>query len=582
MWKLLAKTVGDRELRKLTLIFAASASIQGITLALMIPFLREFLEGGPNTLTWLWIVVGAGIVAMVVETYGMIRSYRISVYDVCDRLIIRIADRALQLPLGWFTAARQAQVASAVSREINTLSHIASIVIPAIVKQMVTPAVVVVILLFVDWRLALVMIATIPFLVLAWRYMRRANVVAQVQETEAAKVAAGRLIEFARLQPILRANGAIEHGWEPLDQALSDEDVATRHALAVKSRPATLYSTILEVSFALVIAVGMSFVMNMSLDFISYIAIAVISVRVLQPLTQSVLFGTEFHASEVALKSIDEIVCAEPLPEPIPGHGTTELPNTDVRFDNVTFGYLEGQPVIKDITFEAREGSMTAFVGPSGCGKSTLLRLVARFWDVDSGAVTIGGVDVRNIPSKTLMENISMVFQDVYLFDTTIRENVRLARPDATDEELEDAARAARLDQVLDSLPDGWDTQVGQGGLKLSGGERQRVSIARAFVKDAPILLLDEITSALDGENEAAITEVMKDLAQGRTVFVVAHRLSTIRDADQVVVLEPGLNGAPSRIAEVGTPEELTLAGGLFTDFVKASSSAGRWEIKTV
>ena len=222
---------------------------------------------------------------------------------------------------------------------------------------------------------------------------------------------------------------------------------------------------------------------------------------------------------------------------------------------------------------------MTALVGPSGCGKSTMLRLIARFWDLDSGSVQIGGADVRNIPTPTLMRNISMVFQDVYLFDTTIRENVRMARPDATDAELEAAARAARLDQVIASLPDGWDTQVGQGGLKLSGGERQRVSIARAFIKDAPILLLDEITSALDGENEAAITAVMKELTRGRTVIVVAHRLSTIRDADQVIVFGK-LDDDPTNgygIVESGTFPELADAGGPFSNFIAASTSAKRW-----
>ena len=221
---------------------------------------------------------------------------------------------------------------------------------------------------------------------------------------------------------------------------------------------------------------------------------------------------------------------------------------------------------------------MTALVGPSGAGKSTILRLAARFWDVDDGTVTIGGAPVRSMRASTIMGMTSMVFQDVYLFDTTIRENLRIARPEATDAELAEAARRARLDRVIEALPHGWDTQVGPGGLSLSGGERQRVAIARAFVKDAPILLLDEITSALDGENESAITEVVRELSEGRTVIVVAHRLSTVRQADEVVFLEPSQAGA--RVAQRGTPQELAAVPGPFREFIEASTASSRWHIR--
>ena len=233
--------------------------------------------------------------------------------------------------------------------------------------------------------------------------------------------------------------------------------------------------------------------------------------------------------------------------------------------------------MLRDVSFEAEPGTVTAIVGPSGAGKSTVLRLAARFWDVGAGAVRVGGVDVRDMASAELMAMTSMVFQDVYLFDTTIRENLRIARPDATDGELARAARRARLDTVIEALPNGWDTRVGPGGLSLSGGERQRVAIARAFIKDAPILLLDEITSALDGENESAITEIIRELSHGRTVMMVAHRLSTIRRADEVVFLEPADGGA--RIVQRGAPTELAVVPGPFRDFVEASGTASRWHL---
>lgn len=578
MLTLLGQVVGVRELRILTLLFALAAVLEGITLALMIPFLRAFLTGSETTIMWLAIVCAMGLLFLVLQSYTMVRSLRISVYDVCDALIDRIADRVLKLPLGWFNAEREAAIASAMSREINTLSHLASIILPAIINAFVVPAVMLIAVLFVDWTLAVIMLITIPPLVLVWRMMRVAATRASEIETDAAVTAAGRLIEFARLQPVLRATGVTKQGWKPLDSALDAEDIAVRNALTVKGRPAGIFALIVEIAFATVLALGLANVMGERLDAVAFLAIMVVVARMIGPLSQSVLYASEIHNSMVALEAIVGIMCAQTLPEP-DTHAVTDIPTMDVAFQNVTFGYESTNPVLADITLEADAGTVTALVGPSGAGKSTILRLVGRFWDVSAGSVTIGGVDVRDIPTEKLMALTSMVFQDVYLFDTTIRENVRMARPDATDEELELAAREARLDHVISTLPDGWDTVVGQGGLKLSGGERQRVSIARAFIKDAPILLLDEITSALDGENEAAITAVMKKLARGRTVFVVAHRLSTVRDADQIIVLQQQENGGPSRIAEAGAPHELLAEGGLYADFVEASSVAGRWTI---
>lgn len=236
--------------------------------------------------------------------------------------------------------------------------------------------------------------------------------------------------------------------------------------------------------------------------------------------------------------------------------------------------------VLNDISLVAEQGQITALVGPSGAGKSTILRLVGRFWDANSGSVKIGGADVRDIPTKDLMEMISFVFQDVYLFDMTIAENLRIAKPDASDAELESAAKRAQLDKVIEALPHGWQTNVGPAGQSLSGGERQRVAIARAFLKDAPILLLDEITSALDSENESAITKVISDLAVGRTVIVVAHRLSTIRDADKVVFLQPD-DASGARVIQAGSVDDLAAEEGPFRDFLAASNAVSNWQISS-
>lgn len=579
MWRLFGEIVGIKELRSLTIFFILNAVVEGITLILLYPFLRAFLTGQGDLTTWLIVVVVMGAACLSTGVYAEMRSYRISVYEVCDTLIDRIATHVLKLPLGWHTAERQGAVASAVSREISTLSHIASIIIPKLVTAFGIPAVMLVALVFINWKLALVMIASVPFLWLVWRWMQRRSIRASEIETRAAQIAAGRMIEFAQLQPILRATGHNAAGWQPLQEALATEDEATQESLRVKGSPVHLYTFILILTFAALFALGAHFVVGGSLDPIAFLAIMVIATRMFDPLTQTVMFSTEIHNSLVALREMHAIISAELLDEPSGETAVYELPNTDIAMENVSFGYAKDKPVLQNISFTAKTGTMTALVGASGCGKSTMLRLLARFWDVNAGRVTIGGVDVREIPTEVLMRHISMVFQDVYLFDTTIRENVKMAKPDATEEELAAAAKAARLDEVIARLPDGWDTQVGQGGLKLSGGERQRVSIARAFMKDAPILLLDEITSALDGENEAAITAVMKDLTKGRTVVVVAHRLSTIRDADQVVVLQSPAVGEAATIAQLGKPGELASQTGPYREFVEASSAAHRWRL---
>ncbi|EPH16760.1 hypothetical protein HMPREF1484_00642 [Dermabacter sp. HFH0086] len=576
MWKLMIRVVNRAELRTLVGWFAFSAVLQGITLALMIPFLRALFSRSETLGTWLVVVAILGAITVTVDTFAMYRSYRISVYEVCDTLIDRVADHVLQLPLGWFNAKREADVANATSKEINTLSHLASMVIPNLCNAFIVPLVMLVATAFIEWPLAVVMAVSILPFILTWRKMSAATTRANDMEDRTSAAAAGRLIEFARLQPVLRATGAAT-SWDPVQETLQADSEATLAGLRIKGRPAQGFNLIANVTFAVVLALGLSFVTGARLDPIAYLVIAAVSARMLLPLTKAALYASEVDNAAVALRQMGIILDAAPLAEP-DSEQAREPRGTSIEFRGVSFSYESGRPVLDDVSLTAPRGAVTALVGPSGAGKSTILRLTARFWDVDAGSVTIGGVDVREIPTTRIMELTSMVFQDTYLFDTTIRENLRIARPNATDAELEEAARKARLDRVIEALPHGWDTEVGPAGQSLSGGERQRVAIARAFIKDAPILLLDEITSALDGENESAISDVISQLSEGRTVIVVAHRLSTIDSADQVVFLEPLADGAI--VAETGTPKELSSRPGRFHDFVAAADASSRWQLR--
>ena len=577
MWKLLTRVVNAAEMRTIIAWFVASAVLQGLTLALMIPFLRALYSRSQFLTVWLIAVVVMAVSAALVETIAMHRSYRVSVFEVCDTMIDRVADHVLTLPLGWFSAEREAAVVNATSKEVNTLSHLASMVIPNLCNAFIVPLVMLGATAVVEWPLALIMAAAIVPLVLTWRLMGAATTRANEMEDRTSSAAAGRLVEFARLQPVLRATGATKTGWAPVQAALEADSASTLDGLRVKGRPGQYFNLIVNVAFALVMAMGLARVSGHRLDVVAYLAIMAVTARTLLPLTKAAMYGSEADNAKVALRAVGDILDARPLSDPEPGQ-EIEPRGTTIALNDVSFSYDAGRPVLAGVSLSAPQGRVTALVGPSGAGKSTILRLAARFWDVDDGTVTIGGAPVRSMRASTIMGMTSMVFQDVYLFDTTIRENLRIARPEATDAELAEAARRARLDRVIEALPRGWDTQVGPGGLSLSGGERQRVAIARAFVKDAPILLLDEITSALDGENESAITEVVRELSEGRTVIVVAHRLSTVRQADEVVFLEPTQAGA--RVAQRGTPQELAAVPGPFREFIEASTASSRWHIR--
>ena len=579
MWKLLTRVVNAAEMRTIIAWFVASAVLQGLTLALMIPFLRALYSRSQFLTAWLIAVVVMAVSAALVDTIAMHRSYRVSVFEVCDTMIDRVADHVLTLPLGWFSAEREAAVVNATSKEVNTLSHLASMVIPNLCNAFIVPLVMLGATAVVEWPLALIMAAAIVPLVLTWRLMGAATTRANEMEDRTSSAAAGRLVEFARLQPVLRATGATKTGWAPVQAALEADSASTLDGLRVKGRPGQYFNLIVNIAFALVMAVGLSRVSGYRLDVVGYLAIMAVTARTLLPLTKAAMYGSEADNAKVALRALGDILDARPLSDPEPGQ-EIEPRGTTISLNDVSFSYDAGRPVLAGVSLSAPQGRVTALVGPSGAGKSTILRLAARFWDVDDGTVTIGGSPVRSMRASAIMGMTSMVFQDVYLFDTTIRENLRIARPEATDAELAEAARRARLDRVIEALPHGWDTQVGPGGMSLSGGERQRVAIARAFVKDAPILLLDEITSALDGENESAITEVVRELSEGRTVIVVAHRLSTVRQADEVVFLEPTQAGA--RVAQRGTPQELAAVPGPFREFIEASTASSRWHISSL
>ena len=327
--------------------------------------------------------------------------------------------------------------------------------------------------------------------------------------------------------------------------------------------------TLLRLGIVTTILVGTALVAAGQCSLLVFFCFMLVVTRLYDPIgliLQSVAELIDMTQSLARMKAIE----GEPAQT---GELTFNPQGHDIVFDDVTFAYDDGGPVLSSVSFTAREGEVTALVGPSGSGKSTAAKLAARFWDVGEGAVTVGGVDVSGIDPETLLTDYTEVFQDVVLFNGTVMENIRLGRRDATDEEVLAAARAANCDEFVQKMPQGYATPIGENGALLSGGERQRISIARAILKDAPIVLLDEATASLDVENESAVQQALSRLLVGKTVLVIAHRMRTVMGADHVVVLAEG------RVAEDGTPAELLAAGGLFARMASLQGQAADWKL---
>ncbi len=565
---------GHSHLRGLMAAHGLAGLLQGAALGLLVPFLRAFLSGERGAAgAWLVRIVVAACASALISAAATVRSYRIGADDVCGGLIRAVGQRIQQLPLGWFDSAATGRVSAATSTSIHALSHLPSLVLPQIASMTGSAAAIAVVALWQEPRMGLAMIITLPGCAWALRRLRRAVVGEHRHHEESTRRLASRVLEFSRLQPVLRATGACRDGWGPLESDLEEDRRAAGRAMGAKGPAGIAFHTLVEAGMVLAVAVGASLLLGARVDPAVFVALSLMAVRFADPVGMLAFYVDPVHEAGVALESIGSILDAPVMDEPAPGEESVPEAPYDVVLDRVSFGYTPGREVIHGASLSFPAGGVTALVGPSGSGKSTIARLVARFWDVDAGSVSVGGVDVRSARIDALMERVAMVFQDVYLFDTTIEENVRIGRPGASAQEIREAAGRAGLAEVVERLPRGWDTRVGEGGSALSGGERQRVAIARAFLKDAPVLLLDEATSALDGANEAAVTRAMEELSAGRTVVVIAHRLSTIRRADRIVVLVDGA------VEATGSHAELYAAGGTYRRFWDDQEAIARWRL---
>ncbi|KNB50550.1 ABC transporter ATP-binding protein [Streptomyces caatingaensis] len=578
---------------RLGLLHVTLSVLQGLLLALLVPVLHALVAGPPDLAAARpWLITGAigTLVYWALTVHATPVGFAASMRLTADARR-RLMEHVTTLPLGWFGSANKARLTRTVVTATGDLGRLVAQLGPQAVSATVVPATLVVVIGLLDWRLGIVFLVTAPLAVLA---LRRSGRIAAETDTEmdrAATEVSGRAVELGQAQHVLRAAGQGASGGARLREALDEHRAGYRRALRRSLLPGLGYVGVVMAAFVVVLALGARFLLDGSLAAPDAVALLVLSVRYLESLGSLGGLVGGIRAIENALVRVETLLATPALPRP--ARPVRELAHSGIEFDGVTFAYgapgegtggegtggaaQDARPALCDVSFQCPPGSTTALVGPSGSGKTTVTRLVARFHDVDAGSVRVGGTDVRDLDHDTLMRSLAIVFQDVHLFDGTIEENVRMARPGATDAEFAAAARAACLDEVIARLPDGPHSRVGEGGALLSGGERQRVSIARAFLKQARIVLLDEASSALDPENEGAVQRAVANLCADpdRTVVVIAHRPATLAAADRVIALDGG------RVVESGPMDELLRGDGVFARLWRGYEEARGWRVAT-
>ena len=542
----------------------------GILYLMMNGFIGTLTEGTPlpGALTILLLVLGFLILSFFTHLQQYKATYGL-VYREVKNVRISLAERLRKLPLGYFGKRDLADLTETIMGDVNRLEHVWSHCLGYLYGSYISTAIIAVMLFAYNWKLAIACLWGVPvafLLLFGSRKVSARN--SEITKAAAVQVSDGIQETLENIREI-RATNQEERFLKALNDKIDRHESRMIHTELTNGIFVNAASVIMRLGVATTILAGTGMILSGEISFMVLFMFLLVITRVYAPFDQALALIAEMFLSQVSADRLMEIYDAKTAE----GSERFSPEGHDIVFENVGFAY-DNEQVLRGVSFTAKEGEVTALVGPSGSGKSTCARLAARLWDIDSGTIRVGGVNIADIEPETLLTDYSMVFQDVVLFDDTVMENIRLGKHGATDEEVRAAAKAANCDEFVEKLPQGYDTPIGENGARLSGGERQRISIARALLKDAPIVLLDEATASLDVENETKVQGALSRLLTGKTVLVIAHRMRTVEAADKIVVLKEG------KVAEEGSPEELLAReSSMFRRMAELQAASAGWTI---
>ncbi len=565
----------SRQGAKDLVIATISCVVHNLTLMLPVSLLyllvSDLYAGGvPQGHLWIYIVGMAAAVLLILFSYRWV--YGATYYATYKESSVRrisLAEKLRKLPLSFFGKRDLSDLTTTIMADCTTLEQSFSHWIPEFFGSMISTVIVAVCLFIFDWRLALAALWVLPVSLAIVAFSGKVQNYFTRRQTEAKLAVAEGIQEALETMRDLKSNNAEEKYLKGLDKKIDLQEkrmIASELGGALFVVPAGM---ILKLGIGTVALVGGMLLASNAITVLTFFMYLLVVSRLYDPLSSSLQNLAAIISTNIPIERMNEIENYPVQP------GTAELKTRgyDIVFDNVSFAYNTGEQVLSDVSFTAKQGEVTALIGPSGGGKSTAAKLAARFWDADSGKITLGGTDVKTVDPEKLLSAYSIVFQDVTLFNNTVMENIRIGRQNATDEEVLAAAREAQCDEFVEKLPEGYRTMIGENGSALSGGERQRISIARALLKDSPVILLDEATASLDAENETHIQRAISRLVKGKTVLIIAHRMRTVEGADKLVLLKDG------KVAEKGSPEELLAQGGIYAKMCKLQQQSGEWRI---
>lgn len=576
MMKTLLQLLGEDapKFRRYAMMAILYGLFSGLTISVMVPMLRALLlEDVTRSALWLVVLLCGVCVCwwwrIRVEKAGI--AVGIAVLQGGRH---RLGDHISRLPVGWFNAQNTARLSHVISQGVMEIAQLPAHVFTPVFSGAMTPLIIVISLFTINWKMGMVALVALPIMVAVFVLAARLGEQADQRFQDTMATSSQRIIEFAQAQSVLRAFNGAGQSTQFLEKAFDEQRQSGKSLIYLSVLSVILNTWVVQAIFAALIMMAiLSFAgPTDTADTVIGLVVSLLLInRFVEPLLGVAGYGEALRGARNHLKDVQSIFDIEPLAEP----SAAQPPqHTTLSFNQVSFRYPgEERYAIHDVNLCAKPGSMTALVGRSGSGKSTLMSLIPRAFDVTSGSITIGNVDLRDMSTQQLSAQISQIFQMPYLFQSSIADNIRVGKANATDAEVLEAAQLAGVTEILQRLPDGLDTLVGEGGARLSGGERQRISIARALIKDAPILLVDEATAALDMENQAIITQTLARLRGKRTLLVITHQLATIKMADQIVVLDEG------SVKESGNHKELSASNGPYSHFLSQQRQVKAWRV---